>query len=77
LLQRTQYASDDWLTHRLFLSYPFDNGLTVQLNVQNATNERYFTSIRTVVNATTGAMGNGWAAPGEKRSAVLSLFYSF
>jgi catecholate siderophore receptor len=77
LLQRTQYASDDWLTHRLFLSYPFDNGLTVQLNVQNATNERYFTSIRTVVNATTGAMGNGWAAPGEARSAALSLFYSF
>jgi catecholate siderophore receptor len=77
LLQRTQYRSDDWLTHRLFLSYPFDNGLTVQLNVQNATDERYFTSIRTVVNATTGAMGNGWAAPGEGRSAVLSLFYSF
>jgi catecholate siderophore receptor len=77
LLQRTQYESDDWLTHRLFAAYPFDNGLTVQLNVQNATDERYFTSIRTVVNATTGAMGNGWAAPGEGRSAVLSLFYSF
>lgn len=77
LLQRTQYASDDWLIHRLFMSYPFDNGLTAQLNVQNATNERYFTSIRSVVNATTGAMGNGWAMPGEARSAVLSLFYSF
>jgi catecholate siderophore receptor len=77
LLQRTQYSSDDWLIHRLFLSYPFDNGLTVQLNVQNLTDERYFTSIRTVVNATTGAMGNGWAMPGEGRSAVLSLFYSF
>jgi catecholate siderophore receptor len=77
LLQQTQYSSDDWLTHRLFLSYPFDNGLTVQLNVQNATDERYFTSIRSVVNATTGAMGNGWAIPGEARSAVLSLFYSF
>lgn len=77
LLQRIQYSSDDWLTHRLFLSYPFANGLTAQLNVQNVTNERYFTSIRTVVNATTGAMGNGWAMPGEGRSAVLSLFYSF
>jgi catecholate siderophore receptor len=77
LLNRTQYASDDYLVHRAFLSYPFDNGLTVQLNVQNVTNENYFTSIRGVVNATTGAMGNGWAAPGEGRSAVLSLFYSF
>jgi catecholate siderophore receptor len=77
LLQRTQYSSDDWLIHRLFLAYPFDNGVTVQLNVQNATDERYFTSIRSVVSATTGAMGNGWAAPGEARSAVLSLFYSF
>ena len=77
LLNRTQYRSDDFLVHRAFLSYPFDNGLTVQLNVQNFTNEHYFTSIRTVVSAATGAMGNGWAAPGEARSAVLSLFYSF
>jgi catecholate siderophore receptor len=77
LLNRTQYVSDDFLIHRAFLSYPFDNGITVQLNVQNVTDERYFTSIRSVVNATTGAMGNGWAAPGEGRSAVLSLFYSF
>lgn len=76
-LNRTQYYSDDFLIHRAFLSYAFDNGLTVQLNVQNFTDARYFTSIRAVVSATTGAMGNGWAAPGEARSAVLSLFYSF
>lgn len=77
LLQRTQYRADDYLVHRLFLSYPITEGLTAQLNVQNVTDEHYFTSIRAVVNATTGAMGNGWAAPGEGRSAVLSLFYSF
>jgi len=77
LLNRSQYASGDYLVHRAFLSYPFDNGMTVQLNVQNVTDEHYFTSIRSVVNATTGAIGNGWAAPGEGRSAVLSLFYSF
>jgi catecholate siderophore receptor len=29
------------------------------------------------VNATTGIVTGGWAAPGEGRSAVLSLFYSF
>jgi len=77
LLNRTQYFSDDFLIHRAFLSYAFGNGLTAQLNVQNFTDERYFTAIRGVVSATTGAMGNGWAIPGEGRSAVLSLFYSF
>jgi catecholate siderophore receptor len=62
-----QFYSDDYLTHRAYASWAFGNGLTAQLNVQNATNERYYTGIR----------NNGWAVPGEKRSAVLSLFYSF
>lgn len=61
--------SDDYLTHRLFAAYSFGNGLTAQLNVQNVTDEEYFTNIRT----TTG----GWAVPGEGRAARLSLFYSF
>jgi catecholate siderophore receptor len=59
--------SKDWLTHRAFLSYPFGNGLTTQVNVQNFTNEKYYTGIR----------NNGWATPGEARSAVLNLTYSF
>lgn len=63
----TQYRSDDYLIHRAYLAYSFAGGLTAQVNVQNFTNEKYFTSIR----------NNGWAAPGEARSAVLSLFYSF
>ena len=62
-----QYYSSDYLTHRAFASFGFGNGLTAQLNIQNATNERYYTGIR----------NNGWATPGEERSAVLSLFYSF
>lgn len=61
------YKSADWLTHRLFMSYAFDNGLTAQLNIQNVTDEQYFTAIR----------NNGWATPGEGRSAVFSLAYSF
>jgi catecholate siderophore receptor len=77
LLQRTQYFADDFLIHRAFLSYAFTNGLTAQLNVQNFTNERYFTGIRNNVNATSGAITGGWATPGEDTSAVLSLFYSF
>jgi catecholate siderophore receptor len=77
LLQRTQYFTDDYLVHRLFASYAFRNGMTVQLNVQNATDELYFTNVRNNVNATSGAITGGWAMPGEARSAVLSLFYSF
>lgn len=77
LLQRTQYFTDDYLVHRLFASYPLADGMTVQLNVQNVTDELYFTNVRNNVNATTGAITGGWAMPGEARSAVLSLFYSF
>jgi catecholate siderophore receptor len=77
LLQRTQYRSDDYLVHRLYVAYPFAPGLTAQLNIQNVTNERYFTAIRNNVNATSGVISGGWAAPGETRSAVFSLVYSF
>jgi catecholate siderophore receptor len=77
LLQRTQYRSDDYLVHRLYVAYPFAPGLTAQLNVQNVTNERYFTAIRNNVNATSGAITGGWATPSEERSAVFSLVYSF
>ncbi|KQM67464.1 TonB-dependent receptor [Sphingomonas sp. Leaf17] len=72
-----QYRSDDYLTHRAYLAYTFGGGLTAQLNVQNLTDEKYFTTIRNNVNATTGAVSGGWATPGERRQAVLSLFYSF
>ena len=61
------FRSKSWLTHRAFLSYEVTAGLTAQLNVQNLTNKRYFTGIR----------NNGWATPGEARSAVFSLYYSF
>lgn len=61
------YRSKDYLTHRAFLSYAFNNGLTAQVNVQNFTNEKYYTRIR----------NNGWATPGEARSATLTLAYSF
>ena len=77
LLQRTQYFAPDWLIHRVFLSYEIRQRLTAQLNVTNATDAHYFTGIRNNVNATTGAISGGWATPGDGRSAVLSLFYSF
>ncbi|SNS43084.1 catecholate siderophore receptor [Sphingomonas laterariae] len=77
VLNGVQYRSDDYLIHRAMLSYPFDNGMTLQLNVQNFTDENYYTGIRSNVNGTTGAVTGGWATPGEGRSARLSLFYSF
>jgi catecholate siderophore receptor len=77
ILNRTQYFSDAFLIHRFFMSYTIGHGLTAQLNIQNATDEDYYVAIRNNVNATTGAITGGWATPGEARSAVLSLFYSF
>lgn len=59
--------ADDYLTHRLFVSYAFANGLTAQVNVQNLTDERYYTNIRNNVS--------GWAVPGEGRAVRLSLFW--
>ena len=59
------------------MSYDFKNGLVAQVNVQNFTNEDYYTGVRNNVNATTGAVTGGWATPGDARSAVFSLFYNF
>jgi catecholate siderophore receptor len=67
LTSRIQYRSNDYLIHRLFVSYPVLEGLTAQLNVQNLANKKYYTGIR----------NNGWAVPGEGRQVVGSLFYSF
>jgi catecholate siderophore receptor len=84
LFQRTQYRADAFVIQRLIASYAFSNGMTVQLNIQNLFDEDYYTNVRNNVGTTlTGATANngvvtgGWAAPGEGRSAVLSLFYSF
>jgi catecholate siderophore receptor len=77
LANPTQFRVDDYLVHRVFLSYAFDAGVTAQLNVQNVTDEQYYTTVRNNVNATTGAITGGWATPGDERSVVLNLFYSF
>jgi catecholate siderophore receptor len=77
LLQRNQFYSDGYVTHRLLVSYEIEEGLTAQLNVQNLFDKRYYTAIRNSVNATSGVITGGWATPGEGRSAVFSLFYSF
>jgi len=75
--QRQQFYSDGYVTQRLLVSYELREGLTAQLNVQNLFDKDYYTGIRNNVNATTGVITGGWATPGDARSAVFSLFYSF
>lgn len=62
-----RYKANDYLTHRLLVAYPVTDKLTAQLNVQNLTDKKYYTAIR----------NNGWATPGDGRSAVFSIIYSF
>ena len=75
-LQPVQFRSDDYLIHRAYLAYTIAERATIQLNVQNFTDEKYLTGIRSNVG-TTGAVTGGWAVHGDRRQAVLSLFYNF
>jgi len=61
------YKADDYLIHNAFLSYPVSDSLSLQLNVKNFTDELYFTRIR----------NNGWATPGDGRSAILTATARF
>ncbi len=64
------YFVPDYLTHRFMLNYMFNDALSAQLNIQNFTNERYATTVRT-------AVGGSWAQPGVDRQAVLTIGYRF
>jgi catecholate siderophore receptor len=77
LANRTQYRVDDYLIHRAYLAYTIAQRWTLQLNVQNFTDEKYATGVRNNVNATTGVVTGGWAIPGDRRQATLSLFTNF
>jgi catecholate siderophore receptor len=60
------YYTPDYSVHRAMASYSFGDNVSLQLNLDNVTDEEYFERIRN--NPT-----NGWATPGEERSAVLSV----
>lgn len=55
--------SNDYIVHNGLLSYEFSPNLSAQLNVKNIGNKLYYQRIR----------NNGWATPGDARSAVLTL----
>lgn len=59
----TVYYSDDYIVHNATLSYDISPNFSAQLNVKNIFDKLYYTRIR----------NNGWATPGDARSAVLTL----
>ncbi|MDG2535529.1 TonB-dependent receptor [Sphingomonas sp. HITSZ_GF] len=59
--------SDDYLIHNALISYDFTPNFSAQINVKNFTDELYYTRIR----------NNGWATPGDARSAILTVNYKF
>lgn len=65
--QTALYKTPDYWTHRAMVAYDFNSHFAVQLNVQNLTDEEYYLRIR----------NNGWATPGEARSATLTATYRF
>ena len=63
----TIIQSDDYWVHNAYLAYDFTDKISAQLNVKNFTDKLYYTRIR----------NNGWATPGDARSAVLTLSVGF
>jgi catecholate siderophore receptor len=66
-LTRILYAKD-YLVHNLTASYDVTRALSLQLNVKNIGDKLYYTRIRA---------NNGWATPGDARSAILTASYKF
>ncbi len=61
------FKTPDYWTHRAMVAYDFNRNFALQLNVQNLADEEYYLRIR----------NNGWATPGEARSATLTATYRF
>lgn len=72
--------TDAYWVHRAMVGYQINPRIGLQLNVSNLFDEEYYTGIRnnlTVDAAGTVTAGNGWANPGEGRSAVLTATFRF
>ena len=66
----TVYLVPSYTIHRFMASFPINDRVKAQVNVQNFTNEKYVTTVRNNVNGS-------WATPAPTRSAVFSLNYAF
>ncbi|WP_029012731.1 TonB-dependent receptor [Niveispirillum irakense] len=63
----TLYKSDSYWVHRASAAYFVNEEVEVRLNVNNLFDKLYFTRAR----------NNGWATPGDARSATLTVNYTF
>ena len=61
------FQTGAFLTNRAMVSYDVTKDFTLQANVNNLFDERYFTRIR----------NNGWATPGDGRSVTFTGSYRF
>jgi len=66
-LNGPRIKTDSYWVHRAMVGYKVNRQLDLQLNISNLFDEEYYNRIR----------NNGWAVPGDGRSAVLSATYSF
>jgi catecholate siderophore receptor len=73
------FETDDYWVHRAMVGYAVNERLSLQLNVNNLLDETYYTRIRNNISFTGGVVtgGNGWATPGEGRSAALTATWRF
>ncbi len=73
------FETDDYWVHRAMVGYALNEWLSLQLNVNNLLDETYYTRIRNNITFTNGVVtaGNGWATPGEGRSAALTATWRF
>lgn len=55
--------SKDYWVHQAYFAYDITPKISAQINVKNFTNAHYYTRIR----------NNGWATPGDARSAILTV----
>ena len=61
------YTTPDYWVHRAMVGYKVSDSIGLQLNLNNLLDKEYYTRIR----------NNGWATPGEARSAVLTATFRF
>lgn len=64
----TIYYAKSYLVHNATISYEINRNFSAQVNVKNIGDKLYFTRIRA---------NNGWATPGDARSATLTLTGKF
>lgn len=71
--------TDAYWVHRAMIGYQIGPRVGLQLNINNVFDEEYYTGIRNNLTLTNGVVsaGNGWANPGEGRSAVLTATFKF